>query len=134
MTDEAVADYQKDAAIGHRPTWKLGANSKAPRAAERGRKRPAAESVDVEDVLGLFGEQVRARREAEAQARITEAGRKALEQLGLEPGADKAAIKARYHQLVKRFHPDANGGDRSRETRLTEIVNAYNHLKKAGLA
>ena len=136
MTDEAVADYQKDAAIGHRPTWKLGTNAKNPRAAERGRKRAGArpEEPAIDDVLGLFGEQAAARRRQEAESRITEASRKALDQLGLDPGADKAAIKTRYKELVKRFHPDTNGGDRSRETRLTEIVNAYNHLKKAGLA
>lgn len=137
MTDEAVADYQKDAAIGHRPTWKLGTNAKDPRAAQRGRGRPRnakPTEPDMEDVLGLFGEQVAARRKQEQDARITEASRKALDNLGLDPGADKGAIKARYHELVKRFHPDANGGDRSRETRLTEIVNAYNHLRKAGIA
>lgn len=135
MSDEAVADYQKEAAIGHRPTWKLGSNAKNARVAERGRRRPRQEGPEVEDVLGLFGENVAARRrEEEAKARITEASRKALEQLGLDPGADKDRIKARYKELVKRFHPDSNGGDRSRETRLTEIVNAYNHLRKAGVA
>ena len=136
MTDEAVADYQKDAAIGHRPTWKLGTNAKNPRAAERGRKRAGGrpEEPAIDDVLGLFGEQAAARRRQEAESRITEASRKALDQLGLDPGAEKAAIKTRYKELVKRFHPDTNGGDRSRETRLTEIVNAYNHLKKVGLA
>ena len=26
MSDDAVSQYQKDALIGHRPTWKMGAN------------------------------------------------------------------------------------------------------------
>ncbi len=41
-------------------------------------------------------------------------------------------IKARYKELVKLNHPDANGGDRSSEDRLREIIQAYNVLKKAG--
>jgi curved DNA-binding protein CbpA len=33
--------------------------------------------------------------------------------------------------LVKRFHPDANGGDRDAEERLKLINDAYTTLKKA---
>jgi DnaJ-class molecular chaperone len=32
------------------------------------------------------------------------------------------AIKAQYKTLVKRFHPDAHGGDRSFEERLRDII------------
>jgi DnaJ-class molecular chaperone len=35
----------------------------------------------------------------------------------------------RFKMLVKRHHPDANGGDRSTEDRLREIIQAYNYLK-----
>jgi hypothetical protein len=137
MTDDAVAAYQKDAVIGHRPTWKLGTNAKNPRAAERGATRkPRAADADVEtdDLFGLFGARHKHKpREAESP-KLTEPTRKALEALNLEAEATKEQIKARYKEQVKRFHPDANGGDRSREDRLTEIVNAYNHLKRAGRA
>ena len=34
--------------------------------------------------------------------------------------------------LVKRHHPDANGGDRSSEDKLREIIQAYNYLKSSG--
>jgi hypothetical protein len=44
-------------------------------------------------------------------------------------GAD---IKARSKELVKRHHPDANGGDRTSEDKLREIIEAYNYLKKTG--
>jgi curved DNA-binding protein CbpA len=53
--------------------------------------------------------------------------------LGLEFGATLADIKARFKALVKRHHPDANGGDRSSEDRLREIIQAYNYLKSVGL-
>ena len=41
-------------------------------------------------------------------------------------------IKARFKVLVKRHHPDANGGDRSTEDKLREIIQAYNYLKSVG--
>jgi DnaJ-class molecular chaperone len=47
-------------------------------------------------------------------------------------GADKVEIKARFKLLVKRHHPDANGGDRAMEDKLREIIQAYNYLKSVG--
>ena len=49
--------------------------------------------------------------------------------LGLDESADGAAIKAQYKALVKRFHPDANGGDRSFEERLRDIIKAHDILE-----
>ena len=58
--------------------------------------------------------------------------RKALDSLGLETDASGEEIKARFKELVKRHHPDANGGDRSSEDKLREIIEAYNYLKSIG--
>ena len=49
--------------------------------------------------------------------------------LGLEGSVTTAEIKVRFKALVKQHHPDANGGDRSTEDRLIEIIKAYNYLK-----
>ena len=68
----------------------------------------------------------------ERERRILEADRRALEILGLEGRPAAADIKAAYKSLVKKHHPDANGGDRSSEDRLRAIINAYNHLKQKG--
>jgi lysophospholipase L1-like esterase len=51
----------------------------------------------------------------------------------IEEGADAATVKARYKLLVKQLHPDANGGDRSLEDRLREIIDAYTVLRAARL-
>jgi DnaJ-class molecular chaperone len=64
---------------------------------------------------------------------VRNAERKALDTLGLEPGATADEIKAQYKSLVKRFHPDANGGSRAMEDRFREIVQAYDYLKTAGV-
>ena len=55
--------------------------------------------------------------------------RKALEAMHLPETAAAVDINARFKELVKRHHPDANGGDRAYEERLREIIQAYNYLK-----
>jgi len=58
----------------------------------------------------------------------------ALRVLGLTPPVDYAAIRARYIELVKQTHPDANGGDKASEERLKVINQALEVLKAAYLA
>lgn len=132
MNDEALRDYQKQEEIGHRPTWKLGVNSKAARMAQRGRVGNGQAGPDVQDAFNIFGART-AQQAAQPQPRHSALARKALDTLGLDENADSAAIKARYKELVKRLHPDANGGDRSREGALQEILKAYQQLKTTGL-
>ncbi|WP_425299848.1 J domain-containing protein [Pseudomonas asplenii] len=50
--------------------------------------------------------------------------------MGLD--SDRKGLRQRYSELVRRYHPDRNGGDRSHEARLQEVVDAYNHLRKLG--
>ncbi len=57
--------------------------------------------------------------------------RRDLKTLGLEIDADRRALRTRYSDLVRRYHPDRNGGDRSHEKALTETIAAYNRLKSA---
>ncbi|MBL8672694.1 MAG: J domain-containing protein [Alphaproteobacteria bacterium] len=54
--------------------------------------------------------------------------------LELPPGTSFAVVKGRYKQLVKKLHPDANGGDREAEERLKTINQAYSVLKSAHLS
>lgn len=57
--------------------------------------------------------------------------RRALQVLGLDANADRRALRQRYSDLVRRYHPDRNGGDRSKEDQLQKVVEAYQLLKKA---
>lgn len=57
--------------------------------------------------------------------------RRDLKTLGLDIDADRRALRTRYSELVRRYHPDRNGGDRSHERALTETIAAYNRLKGA---
>ena len=139
MSDDAVARYQKDAVTGHLPTWKIGMIGGAGAGRSKaGAGRFHAEGLgpdDPFDVLREFGgpRSGAAQSRAEAERRtLRNAERKALHALGLEEGAERSGIKARFKVLVKRHHPDANGGDRTSEDKLREIIEAYNYLKKTG--
>ena len=57
--------------------------------------------------------------------------RQALKTLGLGEDADRRALRTRYSELVRRYHPDRNGGDRSHEKALQDVIAAYTHLKGA---
>jgi curved DNA-binding protein CbpA len=116
MSDEAVLRYQKDALTGHRPTWTMGSG------------RHNGNGDESRDPFNMHGSG-RTGAQASRQPKHGVAARKALNALGLDDDAEKADIKARYKDLVKRLHPDANGGDRSNEDRLREIINAYNVLR-----
>ena len=50
----------------------------------------------------------------------------AYEALGLEPGADSAAVEKAYKRLIKEHHPDRAGGD---SKRAAEITKAYRELR-----
>ena len=134
MSDDAVAQYQKEALTGHRPTWKMGSLG-GKRAARRRRGEFRGADWPTDDPFSLFDE-TGARRSGAKTApegrKIFNAQRRALDALGLEADADRTDIKAKFKMLVKRHHPDANGGDRGSEARLREIIQAYNYLKSAG--
>ena len=135
MNDDAVQAFQKDAIIGHRPTWAMGVNRPAAAKAADAPTRDWA-YVDPLGVLraeGVGGTRGRQAPAEPARPKLSATVRRALDVLGLEEGADTAAIKAQYKALVKRFHPDANGGDRSFEERLRDIIRAHDVLRAAGL-
>jgi DnaJ-like protein len=141
MDDDAVARYQKDALTGHLPTWKIGMIGGKGRSANSGNGRrrsrmfeDGCDSDDPFDIMRDFGAARTAHSRAEAERRtIRNAERKALNSLGLEEGAGRHDIKARFKELVKRHHPDLNDGDRGSEDKLREIIEAHSYLKKQGL-
>ena len=61
---------------------------------------------------------------------LTPEQRRAFEVLGLGFDADRTGLRKRYSELVRRYHPDRNGGDRSFEERLRRVVEAYQLLRK----
>lgn len=63
--------------------------------------------------------------------RFTPTERRALEALGLDGKVDRRGLRQRYTVLLRKYHPDHNGGDRSHEARLQIVVEAYQLLRRA---
>ena len=61
--------------------------------------------------------------------RFTREEQRALGALGLGQDTDLHSVRQRYSQLVRRYHPDRNGGDRSQEARLRAVIDAWQLLK-----
>ena len=115
--------------------WRTESPSFGPRAGTDGAPRWA----DFDDPLDAIsaragGIRNRARRQAEtvmAGGRFSKDEADALEVMGLGSDADRLRLRRRYSELVRRYHPDRNGGDRKHEARLNAVVEAYQLLKKS---
>jgi curved DNA-binding protein CbpA len=122
-----VAEFQKDAQTGHRPTWKLGQNAFAN---VSGIRRKATAMRD--DPFGLNGEKQKAPGFHPSGRALRNTELKALQTLGLDDRATSEDVKNQYKKLVKRLHPDANGGSRANEDTLKAVIQAYDHLRDSG--
>lgn len=128
MSDDELADYQRREEVGHRPTWTMrGGRGDRLAAAMRG-----FQAGRRHDPFDMFGGAQAAAAPA-PQRRLTRLQRLSLEAMLLEEDATSAQIRARYAELVKRWHPDSNGGDRRAEANLQKVVEAYQTLKAGGL-
>lgn len=128
MDDDEVEKMVRQDTIWQRRTWPFGS--------WREREAKLREELDREFGLGRgedgSGERMGpGDREARRPFRPKTEEEKALATLDLEPPVDFAQIKAQYKILVKRHHPDANGGDRAAEERLKTITHAYAVLRAA---
>ena len=134
MSDEEVLAYQTSNLTGHRPTWSMGVNPWSHRHRGGAGAGFAGQSV-FEDPFGFFG--MNAAESAEKRGDMPRrpphnAERRSLRTLGLDETASLNEIKSRYKELVKKYHPDANGGDRAAEERLRAVIQAHDYLKKSG--
>jgi len=131
LADSEIARFQKEALTGHRPTWKMGTATGTRSSPDFAQYRSGRAGYyrNMGDPFNLFGDGHAAPRERKTKP--LEA--KALETLGLDAKATGQDIKARYKELVKLHHPDANGGDRGSEDRFRDVLQAYRVLKQAGL-
>ena len=125
MDDDEIRKFREDALTGHRPTWQLG---------KRAAKARMGQSPlgGVHDSHAMFGEdgETAVRR---PERHLTRLQIMAFDTMQLAHNATLIEIKARYKELVKRFHPDANGGDRGAEERLKQVIKAYGVLRASGL-
>lgn len=82
-------------------------------------------------VSGRYGAEMFTGRRAKTGVVLGDIEMRALKTLGLDAETTLPEIRRAYKALVRRYHPDSNGGDRSHEAKLQEVVQAYTQLKSA---
>lgn len=94
---------------------------------------PPPKWADFADPLDAIGARFRARKERSRERQdgkpVSAGDRRHLATLGLDVDANRKALRTRYAELVRRYHPDRNGGDRSHEKALQQVIEAYTALK-----
>lgn len=130
MSDAELQEYRKKEETGHRPTWTFRGGKGDRLAAAARSTQPGARA----DPFGMFGSGAATSAPVKAaRRRLTRLQALALGVMDLDENADKAQVRARYAELVKRWHPDSNGGDRGAEENLQRVIKAYQTLKSGGL-
>ena len=127
MSERQIEAEIRNDTVWRRPTWPLGGNqAKMRHGFETGRFNDPygiGDDGDIgDDSDDRSGEA--ARRGAGGPEQV------ALRTLGLMPPVNLTQLKARYKELVKQLHPDANGGDKAAEERLKGINEAYTTLRR----
>jgi hypothetical protein len=135
MTESDVAAAQAARAVGERPTWQFKASRLSREAASfaNGAAPGSARGSRYRDPMGLFTDAASGRPRAAPTQKLGRLEHRALIELDLDEGADAGTIRVRYLDLVKRCHPDSNGGDRSAEDKLQRVLKAYKVLRAAKL-
>ena len=121
MSSEEITEAQSPLAGWERPSRKFAANG----------ADPPPRWSDFADPLDAISTRFGRIREKGQPSRFTKPERRALSVLGLGEDSDRNQLRKRYSGLVRRYHPDKNGGDRTHEGKLGEVIEAYQLLKKA---
>jgi hypothetical protein len=117
LSPQEVESYTRDATVWERPSWPLG---------QWGINERMLRDKAMRDIFGDSGAEER----QQASPPMSLPERDALIILDLTPPVDFAAIKAQYRVLVKKHHPDLNGGDHDNEEKFKNINQAYATLRK----
>ena len=125
MSMEEIEAHIRADVVGWRPTWPMGWWA---------RRRAGMDYASVRDDFGFFADGGKKGAEKERKQNAfspTSTEAKALSTMDLTPPVTLDKLKARYKELVKRFHPDTHGGDKAAEERLKLINQAYTTLRNS---
>ena len=96
---------------------------------KRGDEDRAWQRLGIDDPMELLGANATLNPGRVAGRKLPPTERRALDILEAKDCWTKTEIRKQYKSLVKDLHPDMNGGDRSDEERLQEVVWAWDQLK-----
>ncbi len=117
--------FVRDAVTGHRPTWD-----------RENRERKAHEHYfKLHDALYEFLSGGPGKPVAPPEPPLSGVLRKALATMDIQYPFTEQELKSQYRNMVKKYHPDLNKGDKKYEETFKQITVAYHqlseHLKNA---
>ena len=100
---------------------------------KRGDEQRAWARLGVDDPHQILGENATRNpgKSITGTRRLPSTERRALDILEAKDHWTKAEIRKSYKALIKVLHPDMNGGDRSHEDQLSEVVWAWDQIKES---
>ena len=135
MSDENVEKYQRAATTGHRPTWGVGARS----GGRLGGKHGKTSDWQFDDPLEIMhhagpmaGKAASNGASAQTHRRLSGGQMRALQVMGLSETINPDEVRQHYKRLLKKYHPDANQGNRQYEACLQKTIKAYDYLRASG--
>jgi hypothetical protein len=134
MSPEEIEAEVRTDSTWNRPTWPFGQSKGGPTGAKptgprtAGGPRPGGRTRFT-DGFGFFDDDA-ADDAAAARGSASPEETRAMAVFNLSHPMTLADVKTRYKELVKRHHPDANGGDKKAEERFKLITQAYTVLRK----
>ena len=121
LNEQQVEKSIRRSTTWDRPSWPFGTRHKMFKSFVKGN---VTDNFDFFEVDSFFRNNGRSNKKFNADQLD------ALDIMGLKPPIDIPKLKSQYKYLVKKHHPDRNGGDRKAEERLKLINEAYTTLKK----
>ena len=125
MKQDEIEAYLREDVTWHRPTWKIGSPGE-----QHGEGWRWQDPFEV-FMNGPGTDGAEAKSEWDRPTSRLGKKERMLKVMNLEHDATPDELKARYKELVKRHHPDVNGGDKDAEERLKLINEAYNYLRES---
>ena len=130
MTPKDIELEIRRMATWDRPTWPLGSNGGASR---------KSGSTRIDDPFDLARETPldrKRKKDGKKESWIEAMGfrpdeRRALRVLNIDQPVTSVELKRLYKEMVKRHHPDKNGGSKEAETRMKAINAAYQAVSAA---
>jgi len=86
---------------------------------------------DPHQVLGANATQNPGRNSGNSGRKLPPTERRAIDILDAGDNWTKTEVRKAYKALIKVLHPDMNGGDRSQEEQLQEVVWAWDQIKES---
>lgn len=130
MSDQQRRDFFESGSVWDRPTQKVGSQKRtsASQKSSEWAKHTEQAFFDMFD-----GPTHRQEFQDQLKKKLPTHLKQCLAALNLDPPTTKSLARTQYKKLLKHYHPDLNGGDRSFEDRLNQIISAWRQIKETKL-